>query len=246
MWNGTHTKACNLNGYESVMCLTVFAFPGLYVGFPVLWVLCYNYLVARIGFIRIPCFMIILSYLFISALTYLTPEYFLLDIICYMHICAHPASPLMFYSSNLLYLSYHTMSIPCLISFVVYLLAPACLCPRHGYLMHVYDSDLSIHVCLSMLAIWLPHHHSPWSSDSSGSSCPGFGAWSVWILPVADQSGAAVAWISCSPSRAPSFQALLFGSWVFLLWLWAPFVLFILVPSLVFSQLRHIGDVIFL
>ena len=33
------------------------------------------------------------------------------------------------------------------------------------------------------------------SFDSPGSSCPGRGAWSVWILPVADQSGAAVAWI---------------------------------------------------
>ena len=33
------------------------------------------------------------------------------------------------------------------------------------------------------------------SSDSPGSSCPGFGAWSVWILPVTDQSDAAVAWI---------------------------------------------------
>ena len=33
------------------------------------------------------------------------------------------------------------------------------------------------------------------SSDSPGFSCPGFGAWSVWILPVADQSDAAVAWI---------------------------------------------------
>ena len=34
------------------------------------------------------------------------------------------------------------------------------------------------------------------SSDSPGFSCPGLGAWSVWILPVADQSSAAVAWIS--------------------------------------------------
>jgi len=38
--------------------------------------------------------MIIMLYLFIPALTYLPPEYFLLDIICYMHTCAHPASPL--------------------------------------------------------------------------------------------------------------------------------------------------------
>jgi len=45
------------------------------------------------------------------------------------------------------------------------------------------------------------------SSDSPGFSCPGFGAWSVWILPVADQSGAAVAWISSVPSRVTSFRA---------------------------------------
>jgi len=44
-------------------------------------------------------------------------------------------------------------------------------------------------------------------SDSPGSSCPGHGAWSVWILPVADQSGAAEAWISSRPSEALSFQA---------------------------------------
>jgi len=23
MWNGTHTEACSLNGYESVICLTI-------------------------------------------------------------------------------------------------------------------------------------------------------------------------------------------------------------------------------
>ena len=50
MWNGTHTKACNLNGYESVMCLTMIACPGLYFGFPDLWVLSYLLL--------IPCFIL--------------------------------------------------------------------------------------------------------------------------------------------------------------------------------------------
>ena len=45
------------------------------------------------------------------------------------------------------------------------------------------------------------------SSDSPGSSCPGHGAWSVWIPLVADQSGAAEAWISSRPSGTPSFQA---------------------------------------
>ena len=54
-------------------------------------------------------------------------------------------------------------------------------------------------------------------SDSPGSSCPGHGAWSVWIPPVADQSGAAVAWISSRSSRALSFQAPLCASRVFLL-----------------------------
>jgi len=44
-------------------------------------------------------------------------------------------------------------------------------------------------------------------TDSPGFSCPGYGARSVWILPVTAQSGAAVAWISSRPSRATSFQA---------------------------------------
>ena len=37
-----------------------------------------------------------------------------------------------------------------------------------------------------------PHHPKDlWANtDSSGSSCPGFGAWGVRILPVVDQSGA--------------------------------------------------------
>ena len=126
---------------------------------------------------------------------------------------------LVFYPACLLLLSDHTMSLSYLISIAVCLLAPACLCLRHGF--HVYDPDLSIHMCLSQHAIWLSHHHSPGSSDSSESSCPGFGAWSVWILSVADQSGAAVAWISSRPSRALSFQPPLFGSRVFLLWLWS-------------------------
>ena len=130
--------------------------------------------------LRIFGFMIIILYLFISCLL------------------------LVFYPAYLLLLSDHTMSLPCLISYVVYLLASVCLCLRHGF--HVYDPDLSIHMCLSILAIWFSHHHSPGSSDSSGSSCPGFEAWSVWILPVADRSGAAVAWISSRPSRVPFFQ----------------------------------------
>ena len=55
--------------------------------------------------------------------------------------------------------------------------------------MHIYDLDLSIYMCLSQHAIWLSHHYSSGSSDSSGSSCPGFrslervdslSCWSEW------------------------------------------------------------------
>ena len=66
--------------------------------------------------------------------------------------------------------------------------------------IHAFDLNLSIHMCLSMHATWRSHHHSSESSDSPGSSCPGLGSWSVWILPVADQSDAALAWVS---SRRP-------------------------------------------
>ena len=76
------------------------------------------------------------------------------------------------------------------------------------------------------------------SSDSPGSSCPGFGAWSVWILPVADQSGAAVAWISSRPFRVLSFQAPCVPLEFSFCKLVSALVLFILVHLLVFPQLR--------
>jgi len=47
--------------------------------------------------------------------------------------CLHPALLLMFYSTSLLLSTYYTMSIPCLISLVIYLFAPVCLCSRHGF-----------------------------------------------------------------------------------------------------------------
>ena len=40
------------------------------------------------------------------------------------YTCSYPAFPYVFYSSSLLLLSYHTLSISCLISIAVYLLAP--------------------------------------------------------------------------------------------------------------------------
>jgi len=49
------------------------------------------------------------------------------------YICSYSVFPLVFYSTWLLLLSYHTMSNPCLIPFAVYLLAPSCLCLRHDF-----------------------------------------------------------------------------------------------------------------
>ena len=84
MWYGTHTKAYILNSYESVMCLTVFAFPGLYIGFPVLRVLCYDF----------PFY----DYHAISVHTYSSLSVSWVLPTWYMHYCAHPASPLGFAS----------------------------------------------------------------------------------------------------------------------------------------------------
>jgi len=84
------------------------------------------------------------------------------------------------------------------------------------------------------------------SSDSPGSSCPGFGAWSVWILPVADQSSAAVAWTSCWPSWALSFQAPCVPLEFSLSKLVSAFYTVYSSISLVFPQLRLSGDVILL
>ena len=69
------------------------------------------------------------------------------------------------------------------------------------FLMHAYDLNLSLHLCLSMHATWLSPHHSLMSSDSPGYVYLDPGASSLWILPVADQSGAVKAWISGRPSR---------------------------------------------
>jgi len=91
------------------------------------------------------------------------------------------------------------------------------LCYTCSYLLHLYSNPpvfCTWHHWLYTLVLILARHLafvSPlaWgvSSDSPGFSCPGFGAWSVWILPVADQSSATVAWIPSGPSEALSFQA---------------------------------------
>jgi len=54
-----------------------------------------------------------------------------------------------------------------------------CACAHDTVSMHVYDSDLSIHLCLSLHATWHSQHHSLGSSDSLGYSCSGLRAWSL-------------------------------------------------------------------
>ena len=109
----------------------------------------------------------------------------------YIHL--HPGLPLV------LYLSFYIMHVPYLTSFTISLPAPVCLCSRHNFQYMLFDSKLSIHVCLSIHATWHSPHHS-------GSSCPDPRAWSLWTLPLVDQICTAEAWIISRPSEALSFQ----------------------------------------
>ena len=105
--------------------------------------------------LRISSFMIIILYPFISCLS----------------------TCILFHQSPALILSYHEfflLDIICCISTCSCILV---LTTRFS--MHIYDLDLSILICLSQHAIRFWHHHSPGSSDSSGSSCPGPGTWSM-------------------------------------------------------------------
>jgi len=62
--------------------------------------------------------------------------------------CLHLAFPLVFYPTSLLPLSYYTISIPYLTSLAIYTYS-CMLVLTTWFSMHVYESDLSIHVCLS-------------------------------------------------------------------------------------------------
>ena len=123
-----------------------------------------------------------------------------------VHTCSLPV----FKPTCLLFLFDHIMSTSCLISFVIYLPAYACSCSRHSFqymiMIRFYRytcAYLARHLAFASPLAWGV------SSDSPGSSCPGLGAWSVWVFPVADQSGAAVAWISSRPFGALSFLSLI-------------------------------------
>ena len=153
-------------------------------------------------------------------------------------------SYLLYFSSRYFPLSYHTMSILCLISLVMYLLASACLCSRHGF------------QCMLMIQFYRYTYAYPCtpsgfrlttrlgSSDSSGSSCPGPGAWTEGDHLAEDQAyfcGADRSAVAPVPSLLP-----LVGSRLLQLPRERPFVLFIYVHLFVFSHLRLSGDVILL
>ena len=61
--------------------------------------------------------------------------------------------------SPVLIWSYHEYFLPDIICYI-----STCLCMlllTAQFSIHDYDSVLSIHMCLSLLATWLLHHHSP-------------------------------------------------------------------------------------
>jgi len=77
----------------------------------------------------------------------------------------------------------------------IYLPASVCLCLRHDF-QCMFMIQIYWYTYAYLCTIWHSHHHSLGSYDSLRSSCPGLGAWSLWISPVVDQSGAAKAWIA--------------------------------------------------
>ena len=150
------------------------------------------------------------------------------------YTCSYPAFPFVFYSTCLLLLSDHTMSLPCLISFVVYLLAPACFCSWHDF------------QCMFMIRIY--RYTCAYLRTPFGISIPLAGEfWLPWILMSRSRSLKLVDSPSCWSEMCsdsvdqwktiwgPILPGPLLGSRVFLLWLWASFLLFILVYLFVFS-----------
>ena len=121
------------------------------------------------------------------------------------------------------------------------------LCYTRSYILHLCSNPpvfCTWHLCSSWLATWLSYSYSPgefhwlpWILMSR--------SWSVWISPVTDQSGAAVAWTPSWPFRAPSFQAPVYLSSFLSVNSWVLLYSFTLVHFHVFPHLR-ICDIIFL
>jgi len=121
------------------------------------------------------------------------------------YTCSRPVLLLVFYFSSLLFLSYHTKSTSCLISLIWYLCAYPCSPPGFRITTRLG------------------------SSDSSGSSCPGLGAWtegdfSCWgpsLLLRSGQTSCSSSHILAPPllARGPSsylVSALLYCSYMYI------------------------------
>ena len=160
--------------------------------------------------------------------------------------CLHSALPLVFYSTSLFVLSYHTMSIPYLILLAIYIYLLLYACP-HDTVFNAYlwfrFIDTRVLIFARHLALASPLTGEFWLLWILLSKS---WSWSLWILPVADLRGAAIAWIISRPSRSPSFKAPMLGSKVLLLWLWASFCTIHTCTSLCILTVAPIGDVIFL
>ena len=113
------------------------------------------------------------------ALPCLLPLGFTSDFRIYDHCYIIAAYILLYHLGSIPPVSCPYLIIPWVFLAWYHLLFLYCSCmpvPTTRFLMHVYDSDLSIHVCLSMHAIWHSHHHSLGSSDSFGFLCSGLRA----------------------------------------------------------------------
>ena len=85
-----------------------------------------------------------------------------------------------------------------------------CACTHDTVLIHVYDSDLLIHVCLSLHATWHSQHHSLGSSDSPGFSYQilelgAYGFSRMLIRDVQLKHGSSANHLKPYSSRSPTF-----------------------------------------
>ena len=92
-----------------------------------------------------------------------------------------------------------------LISLTISLPAHVCLRSWHDFKCTFMIRIYRYTCACSCMPLRIHHTTRMGVSHSPGSSCPDPGAWSLWILPIADQSGAAEARIIGRPSEALSF-----------------------------------------
>ena len=160
------------------------------------------------------------------------------------YTCSCHAFPLIFYSTSLLLLSYHTMSSSCLILLVIYLLVLACLCLRHDFFnacLWFEFVDTLVLVYARHLAYTSPFAGEYWllwilmsrsqSLDWRGSSC-----WGPSLLLRNRQTSCSSSPIIAPPSWLATSPAIS----------WAPFCTVHACTSLCILAFAPIGDVIFL